>query len=50
MEAGVQFLMDESDTVLAYENTGEALLEEDLLTSCFSSLDRVQQLELVYRK
>lgn len=50
MEAGVHFLMDESDTVLAYENKGETLLEEDLLMSCLSSLDRVQQLEIIYRK
>ncbi|MCJ8736688.1 hypothetical protein PDJAM_G00015400 [Pangasius djambal] len=49
VEAGVQFLMDESDTVLAYENKGEALLEEDLLMSCLSSLDRVQQLEIIYQ-
>ncbi|TSM77361.1 Protein mlo2 [Bagarius yarrelli] len=49
VEAGVQFLMDESDTVLAYENQGEALLEENLLMSCLSSLDRVQQLEIIYQ-
>uniref|UniRef100_W5L590 Ubiquitin protein ligase E3 component n-recognin 7 n=1 Tax=Astyanax mexicanus TaxID=7994 RepID=W5L590_ASTMX len=49
VEAGVQFLLDESDTVLAYENKGKSLLREDLLTSCFSSLDRVQQLEIIYQ-
>ncbi|XP_062863560.1 putative E3 ubiquitin-protein ligase UBR7 [Trichomycterus rosablanca] len=51
VEAGVQFLLDESDTVLAYENRGktEALLEGDLLMSCLSSLDHVQQLEIIYR-
>ncbi|XP_027028648.1 putative E3 ubiquitin-protein ligase UBR7 [Tachysurus fulvidraco] len=49
VEAGVQFLMDESDTVLAYENQGEALLEEDLLRSCLRSLDHVQQLEVIYQ-
>ncbi|KAM9466027.1 putative E3 ubiquitin-protein ligase UBR7 [Clarias gariepinus] len=49
VEAGVQFLMDESDTMLAYENKGEVLLEEDLLMSCLGSLDRVQQLEIIYQ-
>ncbi|KAF7704602.1 putative E3 ubiquitin-protein ligase UBR7 [Silurus meridionalis] len=49
VEAGVQFLMDESDTLLAYENKGEALLKEDLLMSCLGSLDRVQQLEIIYQ-
>ncbi|XP_072545293.1 putative E3 ubiquitin-protein ligase UBR7 isoform X2 [Salminus brasiliensis] len=49
VEAGVQFLLDESDTVLAYENKGKELLREDLLMSCFSSLDRVQQLEIIYQ-
>ncbi|XP_017546355.1 putative E3 ubiquitin-protein ligase UBR7 isoform X1 [Pygocentrus nattereri] len=49
VEAGVQFLLDESDTVLAYENRGKALLREDLLMSCLNSLDRVQQLEIIYQ-
>ncbi|XP_026867426.2 putative E3 ubiquitin-protein ligase UBR7 isoform X1 [Electrophorus electricus] len=51
VEAGVQFLLDETDTVLAYENKGRtrALLGEDLLLTCLSSLDRVQQLELIYQ-
>ncbi|KAI4892283.1 hypothetical protein NFI96_012000 [Prochilodus magdalenae] len=49
VEAGVQFLLDESDTVLAYEDRGKALLREDLLMSCLNSLDRVQQLEIIYQ-
>ncbi|XP_010877159.1 putative E3 ubiquitin-protein ligase UBR7 [Esox lucius] len=53
VEAGVQFLLDESDTVLAYENRG--IIEEgsasfdSLLMSGLSALDRVQQLEIVYQ-
>ncbi|XP_064181283.1 putative E3 ubiquitin-protein ligase UBR7 [Anguilla rostrata] len=47
--AGVPFLLDESDTVLAYENRGKAQQEEeDLLMSALNRLDHVQQLEIIY--
>ncbi|XP_066523403.1 putative E3 ubiquitin-protein ligase UBR7 isoform X2 [Hoplias malabaricus] len=49
VETGAPFLLDESDTVLAYENRGRALLTEDLLMSCLNSLNRVQQLEIIYQ-
>ncbi|XP_076833963.1 putative E3 ubiquitin-protein ligase UBR7 isoform X2 [Brachyhypopomus gauderio] len=51
VQADVQFLLDESDTVLAYENKGrtQVLMGKDLLLNCLSSLDRVQQLEIIYR-
>ncbi|KAJ8341375.1 hypothetical protein SKAU_G00336660 [Synaphobranchus kaupii] len=49
VEAGVPFLLDESDTVLAYENRGKADQEEDdLLMSALNRLDHVQQLEIIY--
>uniref|UniRef100_A0A8C4ZDE7 Ubiquitin protein ligase E3 component n-recognin 7 n=1 Tax=Gadus morhua TaxID=8049 RepID=A0A8C4ZDE7_GADMO len=49
VKAEVQFLLDESDTVLAYENSGRAQpLGEDRLMSFLSSLDHVQQLEMIY--
>ncbi|KAM6961267.1 putative E3 ubiquitin-protein ligase UBR7 [Aplochiton taeniatus] len=50
--SGVQFLLDESDTVLAYENQGrtEPLQGlDDMLMSSLSTVDRVMQLELIYR-
>ncbi|XP_034050934.1 putative E3 ubiquitin-protein ligase UBR7 [Thalassophryne amazonica] len=50
VEAGVQFLMDQSDTVLAYENQGmEEPFGEDPLMSLLSSMDHVQQLEIIYQ-
>ncbi|KAJ8399188.1 hypothetical protein AAFF_G00415670 [Aldrovandia affinis] len=51
VEAGVPFLLDESDTVLAYENRGKAQEEEggdDLVMSALNRLDHVQQLEIIY--
>ncbi|CAL8272811.1 unnamed protein product [Merluccius merluccius] len=49
VKSEVQFLLDESDTVLAYENSGRTQpLGEDLLMSFLSSMDHVQQLELIY--
>ncbi|KAM4625441.1 putative E3 ubiquitin-protein ligase UBR7 [Polymixia lowei] len=49
VEVDVQFLLDESDTVLAYENKGRTQpFGEDLLMSFLSSMDRVQQLEMIY--
>ncbi|XP_062325273.1 putative E3 ubiquitin-protein ligase UBR7 [Osmerus eperlanus] len=49
VQAGVQFLLDETDTLLAYENKGRTEpFGEDLLTSCLSSLDHIQQLEMIY--
>ncbi|XP_064195648.1 putative E3 ubiquitin-protein ligase UBR7 [Anguilla rostrata] len=55
-EAGVDFLLDESDTVLAYENKGKTTEEEegsasqgrDPLMSALNTLNRVQQLEIIY--
>ncbi|XP_072221889.1 putative E3 ubiquitin-protein ligase UBR7 isoform X2 [Leuresthes tenuis] len=47
--ADVQFLMDQSDTILAYEKKG--LVEpfgQHPLMALTSSLDRVQQLEVIY--
>ncbi|CAB1330953.1 unnamed protein product [Coregonus sp. 'balchen'] len=53
VDAGVQFLLDESDTVLAYENRGTieqgTASLDSLLMSGLSTLDRVQQLEIVYQ-
>ncbi|XP_076014611.1 putative E3 ubiquitin-protein ligase UBR7 [Genypterus blacodes] len=49
VDAEVQFLLDESDTVLAYENQGRTEpFGEDLLMSFLGSMDRVQQLEMIY--
>ncbi|XP_056151356.1 putative E3 ubiquitin-protein ligase UBR7 [Lampris incognitus] len=49
VEVGVQFLLDESDTVLAYENRGIMKpFGNDLLTSFLSSINRVEQLEMIY--
>lgn len=58
VESGVPFLLDESDTLLAYEEKAktEALTSDDLLLSCLTSLTsmtsltHVQQLEVIYRK
>ncbi|KAJ8274928.1 hypothetical protein COCON_G00095530 [Conger conger] len=54
-EAGVAFLLDESDTVLAYENKGKTTEEEegasqgrDPLMSALNTLNHVQQLEIIY--
>jgi len=47
--ADVQFLMDQSDTILAYEKKG--LVEpfgQHPLMALTSSMDRVQQLEVIY--
>ncbi|MBN3312650.1 UBR7 ligase, partial [Atractosteus spatula] len=53
VEAGVPFLLDESDTVLAYEKKGKTEQESGLetrdpLMTALSSMGRVQQLELIY--
>ncbi|XP_062323395.1 putative E3 ubiquitin-protein ligase UBR7 [Osmerus eperlanus] len=55
-EAGVSFLLDESDTVLAYENKGKTTEQErrggaegrDPLMSALDNLGRVQQLEIIH--
>ncbi|KAJ8269915.1 hypothetical protein GJAV_G00108220 [Gymnothorax javanicus] len=53
-EAGVAYLLDESDTVLAYENKGKITEEagsqggRDPLMSALNTLNRVQQLEIIY--
>ncbi|XP_037550608.1 putative E3 ubiquitin-protein ligase UBR7 [Nematolebias whitei] len=45
----VQFLLDQSDTVLAYEKRGlEAPFGQHPLMALISSMDRVQQLEVIY--
>ncbi|XP_069008314.1 putative E3 ubiquitin-protein ligase UBR7 [Embiotoca jacksoni] len=47
--ADVQFLMDQSDTVLAYEKKGiEEPFGQHPLMALTSSMDRVQQLEVIY--
>lgn len=49
MAAEVQFLMDQSDTVLAYENKGlDEPFGQHPLMALTSSMDRVQQLEVIY--
>lgn len=51
-EAGVSFLLDEADTVLAYENKGKTNEERqqgrDPLMSALDNLNRVQQLEIIH--
>ncbi|XP_034018054.1 putative E3 ubiquitin-protein ligase UBR7 isoform X2 [Thalassophryne amazonica] len=51
-EDGLSFLLDESDTVLAYENKGktseEAQRGRDPLMSVLDNLNRVQQLEIIH--
>lgn len=55
-EAGMSFLLDESDTVLAYENKGKTTEQEqagtaegrDPLMSALNTLGRVQQLEIIH--
>ncbi|XP_077096319.1 putative E3 ubiquitin-protein ligase UBR7 [Siphateles boraxobius] len=54
VETGVPFLLDESDTLLAYEERAkaEALRSDNLLLSCLTSvtpLTHVQQLEVIYQ-
>lgn len=50
--AGLSFLSDESDTVLAYENKGknneETRRGHDPLMSALDNLNRVQQLEIIH--
>lgn len=47
--AEVQFLMDQSDTVLAYENKGmEEPFGQHPLMALTNSMDRVRQLEVIY--
>ncbi|XP_032366422.1 putative E3 ubiquitin-protein ligase UBR7 isoform X2 [Etheostoma spectabile] len=50
--AGLSFLLDESDTVLAYENKGKSseqrLQGPDPLMSALDNLNRVQQLEIIH--
>ncbi|XP_077409740.1 putative E3 ubiquitin-protein ligase UBR7 [Vanacampus margaritifer] len=51
-EAGLSFLPDESDTVLAYENKGKRQEGDapapDPLMSALDNLNRVQQLEIIH--
>ncbi|KAM9339176.1 putative E3 ubiquitin-protein ligase UBR7 isoform 1-T2 [Symphorus nematophorus] len=51
-DAGLSFLLDESDTVLAYENKGknneETRQGHDPLMSALDNLNRVQQLEIIH--
>ncbi|XP_026209738.1 putative E3 ubiquitin-protein ligase UBR7 [Anabas testudineus] len=47
--AEVQFLMDQSDTILAYENKGlDEPFGQHPLMALTHSMDRVQQLEVIY--
>lgn len=49
MAAEVQFLMDQSDTILSYENRGlDEPFGQHPLMALTSSMDRVQQLEVIY--
>ncbi|XP_035764843.1 putative E3 ubiquitin-protein ligase UBR7 [Neolamprologus brichardi] len=52
LEAGLSFLLDESDTVLAYENKGknseQRRQEDDPLMSALDNLNHVQQLEIIH--
>lgn len=49
MTAEVQFLMDQSDTILAYEKKGlDEPFGQHPLMALMSSMDRVQQLEVIY--
>lgn len=49
MATEVQFLLDQSDTVLAYEKRGmETPFGQHPLMALISSMDRVQQLEVIY--
>lgn len=52
--AGLSFLLDELDTVLAYENKGKSneLSHQghDPLMSALDNLNRVQQLEIIHGK
>ncbi|XP_072217935.1 putative E3 ubiquitin-protein ligase UBR7 [Leuresthes tenuis] len=51
-KAGLSFLLDESDTVLAYENKGKNSDQRqpgnDPLMSALDNLNRVQQLEIIH--
>lgn len=51
-DAGLSFLLDESDTVLAYENKGKNKERtqpgNDPLMSALDNLNRVQQLEIIH--
>uniref|UniRef100_A0AAX7VSJ5 UBR-type domain-containing protein n=1 Tax=Astatotilapia calliptera TaxID=8154 RepID=A0AAX7VSJ5_ASTCA len=50
--SGLSFLLDESDTVLAYENKGknseQRRQEDDPLMSALDNLNHVQQLEIIH--
>lgn len=47
--AGVQFLMDQSDTILAYETKGlDQPFGQHPLMLLTNSMDRIQQLEVIY--
>uniref|UniRef100_A0AAY5F3S1 Putative E3 ubiquitin-protein ligase UBR7 n=1 Tax=Electrophorus electricus TaxID=8005 RepID=A0AAY5F3S1_ELEEL len=54
MNAGVAFLFDDTDTVLAYENKGKTSEQaggaegRDPLMSALNNLNRVQQLEIIH--
>lgn len=51
VSAGVHFLMDLTDTVLAYEQTGvDEPFGQNPLVALTSSMDHVQQLEFIYRE
>lgn len=51
MSAGVQFLMDPGDTLLAYEQKGlEEPFGQNPLEALISSMDPVERLKLTHRE
>lgn len=51
VSAGVPFLMDQTDTVLAYEQAGmDEPFGQNPLVALTSSMDHIQQLEFIYRE
>ena len=54
-EQGVEFLMDDTDTIVAYENRGQSRREQqsssyDSGLNALNSLGRVQQIEILHGK
>ena len=54
-EQGVEFLMDDTDTIVAYEDRGQSRREQqsssyDSSLNALNSLGRVQQIEILHGK
>ena len=54
-EQGFEFLMDESDTIIAYEDRGQSRRDQqstsyDSSLNALNSLGRVQQIEILHGK